>query len=99
MVGKLYKIDTLNTTIRETVHRKKFQDINIQKLTFNNSLDNSTNIKNISFVISGYYVGRMNVIEVGDIIELEGKKYEITKVSSSPNSMRRGIFNNYFEGN
>lgn len=99
MVGKLHKIDKQNTTIKHTVHLAKPLVIQLQKVICNNTLDNQSNVKNVSFLISGYYVGQSNVIEIGDLIEVRGRKYEISKVTSTPNAMRRGTFNNYFEGN
>lgn len=98
MVGKLYKIDTNKTTIKNTVHLAKPIILSLSKVSFNNSLDNATNIKNVTFAVSGYYVGCQGVIEIGDKLEINGRTYEIKTVNSTPNAMRRTLFNNYFEG-
>lgn len=98
MVGKLYKIDKKNTTIKNTVHLDKPIILNLSKVSFNNSMDNSSNVKNVSFLVSGYYVGNQGVIAIGDRIEINGRTYEISKVTSTQNAMRRTMFNNYFEG-
>lgn len=98
MVGKLYKIDKTKTTIKNTVYSIKPMIIPIAKVNFNNSMDNSSNVKNVSFLVSGYYVGNQGVVAIGDRIEINGRTYEISKVTSTQNAMRRTLFNNYFEG-
>lgn len=98
MIGKLYKIDKNKTTIKNIVHLTKPIYLTLNKVQFNNSLDNSTNIKNTSFLVSGYYVGDKNIISIGDKIEIEGRKYEIKNINSTSNAMRKSLFNNYFEG-
>lgn len=96
-VGKLFKIDKDKTTIKKVFYLKKPVIMQLSKVQFSNSLDNSSNVKNISYAVSGYYVGQSNVISIGDIIEIHGRKYEIKLVNSTPNAMRRTLFNNYFE--
>ena len=98
MVGKLYKVDSKKTTIKNTVYLTKPVIISLSKVAFGNSLDNATNIKNVSFAISGYYVGSQGVIEIGDKLEVNGRTYEIKTVNSAINAMRKTLFNNYFEG-
>lgn len=98
MIGKLYKIDKTKTTIKNTVYSTKPMIIPIAKVNFNNSMDNSSNVKNVSFLVSGYYVGNQGVVAIGDRIEINGRTYEISKVTSTQNAMRRTLFNNYFEG-